>query len=43
MKKQLPKAVIFDWDNTVVDTWPLIYYSINKMLEEIGHQKWSEY
>ena len=42
MKKQLPKAVIFDWDNTVVDTWQLIYYSINKMLEEMGHQKWSE-
>lgn len=38
----LPKAIIFDWDNTLTNTWPLIYYSMNKMLREIGHQEWSD-
>ncbi|MDA7705417.1 HAD family hydrolase [Rickettsiales bacterium] len=41
-KAQLPKAIIFDWDNTLVDTWPLIFYSINKMLKKMGHKEWSE-
>lgn len=41
-KKTLPKAIIFDWDNTLVDTWPLINYSMNKMLKKMGHKEWSE-
>ncbi|MDE3016473.1 MAG: HAD family hydrolase [Pseudomonadota bacterium] len=24
-----PRAVIFDWDNTLVDTWPIIHEAIN--------------
>ena len=27
-----PKAVIFDWDNTLVDTWPLIHEAIDKTM-----------
>jgi len=41
-KKILPKAIIFDWDNTLTNTWPLINYSMNKMLREMGHQEWSD-
>jgi phosphoglycolate phosphatase len=41
-KKILPTAIIFDWDNTLVNTWPLIYYSINKMLKDMGYPEWSE-
>ena len=28
LKLPKPKAVIFDWDNTLVDTWPLIHQAI---------------
>ncbi len=27
--RQLPKAILFDWDNTLVDTWRVAYDSIN--------------
>lgn len=37
----LPKAVIFDWDNTLVDTWPLIHVAINATMEKMGHELWS--
>ncbi len=35
-----PKAIIFDWDNTLVDTWPLIQYSIDKTMSEMGREAW---
>jgi len=35
-----PKAVIFDWDNTLVDTWPLIHAAIDKTMTLMGHQPW---
>lgn len=38
----LPKAIIFDWDNTLTDTWPLIIYAMNVMLRKMGHKEWSE-
>ena len=27
-----PKAVIFDWDNTLVNTWPIIHDEVNDLL-----------
>lgn len=36
-----PKAVIFDWDNTLVDTWPLIHGSINKAMVAMDKEEWS--
>ena len=39
---KIPKAIIFDWDNTLVNTWPLIDYAMNKMLKKMGHKKWNE-
>lgn len=38
---KLPKAVIFDWDNTLVDSWPLIHNAINATMEKMGKELWS--
>lgn len=35
-----PKAVIFDWDNTLVDTWPLIHEAIDKTMVAMGREPW---
>ncbi|MFM8186642.1 MAG: HAD family hydrolase, partial [Alphaproteobacteria bacterium] len=40
-KLRKPDAVIFDWDNTLVDTWPLIHQSINKTMEAMDKPVWS--
>lgn len=40
LKLPKPKAVIFDWDNTLVDTWPLIQTAIDKTMVEMGHEPW---
>ena len=41
MKTKLPKAIIFDWDNTLVDTWPLIHHAINTTMKKMGRELWS--
>lgn len=38
---RLPRAVVFDWDNTLVDTWPVIHDSMNATLAAMGHAPWS--
>jgi len=38
--KKLPKAVIFDWDNTLVDTWPLIQVAIDATMLQMGKEPW---
>ena len=35
-----PKAVIFDWDNTLVDTWPLIHEAIDKTMVAMAREPW---
>jgi len=37
-----PRAIIFDWDNTLVDTWPCIGRATNLTLAYMGHETWSE-
>ena len=37
---QIPKAVIFDWDNTLVDSWPLIENAFNTTLTSMGKKPW---
>jgi phosphoglycolate phosphatase len=37
-----PKAILFDWDNTLVDTWPCIGRATNITLEAMGHKPWDE-
>ncbi len=36
-----PSAVIFDWDNTLVDTWPCIIHTMNATLKAMGQEPWS--
>lgn len=36
-----PKAILFDWDNTLADTWPTIYQALSETFIEMGHEPWS--
>ncbi len=36
-----PKIIIFDWDNTLVDTWPVITRALNATLAFMGHEPWT--
>lgn len=36
----LPRAVLFDWDNTLVDNWGTIVAAINHTLQTFGHPVW---
>jgi phosphoglycolate phosphatase len=36
-----PQAVLFDWDNTLVDSWGTIHYALNVTLEAMGHARWT--
>jgi len=36
-----PKAILFDWDNTLVDNWGAIHAAINLTLVAMGHQPWT--
>lgn len=37
-----PRALIFDWDNTLVDTWPVIHAALNATLAQMGHPLWTQ-
>ena len=37
-----PKAILFDWDNTLVDTWPIIMFALNTMFEQMNRPTYSE-
>jgi phosphoglycolate phosphatase len=41
MKHFLPRAVIFDWDNTLVDSWGAIAEAINFTRARYGLQTWN--
>lgn len=36
-----PQAVLFDWDNTLVDTWPVIHSALHTTFTEMGVEPWS--
>lgn len=36
-----PKAVIFDWDNTLVNTWPIIHAALEATFKEMGQKPWT--
>lgn len=35
-----PRAVLIDWDNTLVDTWPVIHDAMNTTLRAMGEAEW---
>ncbi len=41
MNNGRPKAVLFDWDNTLIDSWPVIFEATNATLTEFGHDPWT--
>jgi len=36
-----PTAIIFDWDNTLVNTWPVIHAALNATMEAMGKPLWT--
>ncbi len=36
-----PRAILFDWDNTLVDSWPTILDALNTTFEAFGMAPWS--
>ena len=36
-----PEALLFDWDNTLVDSWGAIHTAFNLTLAQMGHVPWS--
>ena len=36
-----PRAVLFDWDNTLVDNWAVIHEAMNATLGAMGQAPWS--
>jgi phosphoglycolate phosphatase len=36
-----PRAILFDWDNTLVDSWPVIHQALGATFEAMGHEPWS--
>jgi phosphoglycolate phosphatase len=36
-----PAVILFDWDNTLVDTWPMIHKAINMTMRHMEHPEWS--
>jgi len=37
-----PRAILFDWDNTLVDTFPVIHASLSDTFIHMGHAPWTE-
>lgn len=36
-----PSAVLFDWDNTLVDSWAVIHVALNETFTAMGHPAWT--
>lgn len=36
-----PEAMLFDWDNTLVDNWRTIHAALNTALTAFGHAPWT--
>jgi phosphoglycolate phosphatase len=38
---QRPRAILFDWDNTLVDSWAVIHEALVVTFEAMGHVPWT--
>ncbi len=36
-----PQALLFDWDNTLVDTWSTIHHALTVTFEAMGERPWT--
>lgn len=41
MELMRPKAVLFDWDNTLVDTWPVIHEALVHCFTQMDKEPWA--
>lgn len=41
MTLPMPRAILFDWDNTLVNTWPVIHEAMVVTFEAMGHKPWT--
>lgn len=41
MSFQKPKAILFDWDNTLANTWPVIHAALHETFIAMGQTPWS--
>lgn len=41
MELTRPKAILFDWDNTLVDTWPIIHAALHNTFVQMGKEPWT--
>jgi phosphoglycolate phosphatase len=37
----LPKAILFDWDNTLIDSWDAIHHALVVTFGAMGHEPWT--
>lgn len=36
-----PKAIIFDWDNTLIDSWVVLHDALNATFDDYGLDRWT--
>jgi phosphoglycolate phosphatase len=36
-----PRAIVFDWDNTLVDSWATIHEALVRTFTAMGHEPWT--
>src|SRR3546814_19367961 len=36
-----PSAILFDWDNTLVDSWAVIHHAMTVTFETLGERPWT--
>jgi len=41
MGRARPRAILFDWDNTLVDSWATIHEALNFVMDAMGKPIWS--
>ena len=41
MRPDIPKAILFDWDNTLIDSWLTIHEALSATFEVMGFPKWT--
>ena len=41
MSARRPRALLFDWDNTLVDTWPTIHHALSVTFQAMGQTPWT--
>jgi phosphoglycolate phosphatase len=40
-ERQRPRAILFDWDNTLVESWGVIHEAMNLTLNAMGYGNWT--